>query len=347
MIERQLNRVLTAMSGGVDSSVAPLLLLQSGISVGGAIMCLREGMEDEIGRAESVAEQLGIPFYVFSLQEEFNREVVLPFVRSYRAGITPNPCVMCNQKMKFGLFLDKALELGYDGIATGHYARTAWENGRYVLKKARNMEKDQSYVLYSLTQEQLSRTVFPLGSVQKEDVRQKAKEQMFKSADQKDSQDICFIPDGDYASFIRKTDGMEDIPGIFEDRHGNPLGRHAGITHYTVGQRKGLGLALPEPYYVYEKDAERNRVVLCPKKDMAVRSFFVHSFNWVSIPEPERPVECSVRTRYHQTETKALLCPAGNSAVEIRFEEPQMKPAPGQSAVAYDGEYVLGGGIVS
>ncbi|MBP5231764.1 MAG: tRNA 2-thiouridine(34) synthase MnmA, partial [Clostridia bacterium] len=307
---------------------------------------LRPGMEEDVRQAKAVADRIGIPFHVFSFREDFERKVIDPFVRTYREGGTPNPCVLCNREMKFGRFLEEAEKLGYDGVATGHYASVLFENGRFVLKKAASPEKDQSYVLYGLSQKQLERVILPLGGFQKSEVRRMAEENGFAAAQKKESQDICFIRDGDYASFLYRYDGVESVPGPFEDLNGRRIGTHRGIVHYTVGQRKGLGLALPEPYYVFEKDPERNAVVLCPKSGMLQPSFTARSFNWVSFPPSETPVSCTVRTRYHQKEIPAVLVPLEDGRVRFDFESPSDKPARGQSAVAYSGDYVIGGGII-
>ncbi len=337
------------MSGGVDSAVCAHLLLQKGYACTGATMRLCEGScasDENVRDAKAVADRLGIPFVAFDMADAFERDVIAPFVRVYENGGTPNPCIQCNAHLKFGALLEKALESGASHLATGHYARVGYENGRYVLKKAADEAKDQSYVLYTLTQDQLAHVLFPLGELTKDEVRAIAREQGFASADKPESQDICFIPDGDYASFIERFSGKTYPEGQFVDKAGNVLGVHGGIIRYTVGQRKGLGLALPEPYYVCKKDTETNRVVLCTKQELPTRELIAKDFNWISIPCPDAPVRATVRTRYHQKEQPATLAVLEDGRVRVTLDDPQTAAAPGQAVVAYDGEYVLGGGEI-
>ncbi len=341
--------VYAAMSGGVDSAVCAYLLLQKGYACTGATMRLCEGScasDENVRDAKAVADRLGIPFVAFDMTDAFERDVIAPFVRVYENGGTPNPCINCNAHLKFGALLEQALQAGASHIATGHYARVGFENGRYVLKKAADGTKDQSYVLYTLTQEQLSHVLFPLGELTKDEVRAIAREQGFASANKPESQDICFVPDGDYASFIERFSGKTYPEGQFVDLQGNVLGTHGGLIRYTVGQRKGLGLALPEPYYVCKKDTQNNRVVLCTKQELPTKEFVAKAFNWISVPCPDAPIRATVRTRYHQTEQPATLTALEGGRVRVVLDDPRTAAAPGQAVVAYDGEYVLGGGEI-
>lgn len=333
-------KILIAMSGGVDSAVTAFLLKKQGFDCIGATM--RLWGNERVGDAKAVCDSLGIPFVELDCRDAFLKQVVDPFVETYMAGNTPNPCILCNRHLKFGALWDAAEAMGIPYLATGHYARI--EDGR--LKKAKDPAKDQSYVLYNLTREQLSRVKFPLGDYTKQEVRAIAEQQGFISAKSGDSQDICFIPDGDHAAFIRSRVDTVFPAGDFVNRAGEVMGRHKGIIHYTVGQRKGLGLALPEPYYVCEKDAKNNRVVLCTAKELPVEALFVKEFHWMDGELHTEPVRATVRTRYHQKEMPATLIPKDHG-VEIRFDTPAAVAAPGQSAVAYDGDAVLGGGEIS
>lgn len=353
------------MSGGVDSSVAAYLLREAGYDVTGATMRLYDnetiGITDKtccslssIEDACSVANKLGISYVVYDMREDFRHFVIDDFVQSYEAGATPNPCVACNRHLKF----DKFYELGAhdltepgDGsdlsVATGHYAVIERSpSGRYMLRKGADASKDQSYFLYVLTQKQLSRTLFPLGSLTKAEVREIAAQQDLIVARKKESQDICFVPGGDYAGFIRGYTGREYPSGDFVDRTGNVLGTHKGIINYTIGQRKGLGLALRKPAYVLELDTSSNRVILGDNEDLFIRELTVRDFNWVSSPMPESSIRASARIRYRHHEAPAEIVPLSPDTVKIIFDEPQRAVTRGQSAVVYDGDYVIGGGII-
>ena len=353
-------KVMIAMSGGVDSSVACLLLLEKGYSCIGATMYLfskeklfsRESLCATVGEdstaedAKAVADRLGIPWQLCRLEKEFDDHVLAPFATCYEAGGTPNPCVLCNQHLKFGALIDQSLAMGCDFLATGHYARIERKNGRYLLKKAADISKDQSYVLYTLTQKQLAHVLFPLGGLTKEEVRTMAFAHGFGNAGKKDSQDICFVPDGDYAAAIIRYTGKEYLEGNFVDRTGHKLGQHKGFIRYTIGQRKGLGLALSEPMYVCEKRPETNEVVLGRNDDLFSSALDADHVNWIAFDPPMHPVKAAAKVRYNQVESPATITVTGEGKAHVVFEEPQRAIAPGQSVVFYDGDYVLGGGVI-
>ena len=353
-------KVMTAMSGGVDSSVAAYLLCSQGYECGGITMklfgnemislsgehtcCSERDTED----ARKVAQRLGMPFYIYDFSPLFRKNVVDRFVRAYEQGQTPNPCVDCNRYMKFGLLYERAAELGYDRVATGHYARIAFdeEKDRYLLKKALDPQKDQSYVLYSMTQEQLSRTLFPLGEMTKVQVRILAEQCGFSNADKAESQDICFIPDGSYAEFIENYTGKEYPPGDFVDGNGDVLGKHRGIIRYTIGQRKGLGLALKAPGYVCGIDPLRNTVIIGDNSDLFTKKFRVKNVNLISFDRIEGCARLKVKIRYRQPEQWASVIQTGPDRLEVECDEPQRAITKGQSAVFSDGDTVAGGGVI-
>lgn len=341
------NRALIAMSGGVDSSVSALLMKNAGFDCAGAMMKLSG--EASFDDARAVCEKLEMQFYAFDFSEDFKTNVIEPFVRSYEAGETPNPCIECNRFMKFGRLYEKAVERGCDYIVTGHYARVEFDEqtGRYLLKKALNAAKDQSYVLYFLTQEQLAHIKLPLGKFSnKTEVRKIAEENGLLNAQKSESQDICFIPDGDYARFIREYSGKEYPRGSFI-LHGEPMGLHNGVINYTVGQRKGLGIAYSEPLYVCGKSAADNTVTLGTLSELASSELTLRNFNLISLPEPPpQPLRVGVRTRYHSEEAPAFAYFNEDGMVTVRFDEPRRAIAPGQAAVLYDGDIVVGGGTI-
>ncbi len=342
-------QILIAMSGGVDSSVAAFLMKEQGFRCIGATMrlfCDAPAPEQEAADARAIAKRLAIPFSLLDFSEEFRREVMERFVCTYEQGGTPNPCIACNRYLKFGALLEAAEKLGCKAIATGHYARIVAEGGRFLLKKALNPEKDQSYVLYSLTQRQLARAYFPLGGLRKEEVRAIAQAQGFVNAHKKESQDICFVPDGDYAAFIRRFTNKTYPKGEFVDKNGAVLGTHKGIIHYTIGQRKGLGLSLGTPHYVCQKDAKNNRVVLGKNEDLFSRTLLAKDANWIVWDTPPAKFRAKARIRYQQTEQPATVFTEGASCFRLEFDEPQRAAAAGQSVVLYDEDTVVGGGII-
>ena len=345
-------KALIAMSGGVDSSVAAYLAGQAGYACVGATMRLYENpncLTNHVQDARQVAQRLGIPFYLLDFQEEFRCRVMDAFVKDYENGLTPNPCVVCNRRLKFGSLLERALEMGCDYVVTGHYARILQnpENGRWMLQKAVDESKDQSYFLYGLTQEQLSHILFPLGELTKADAREIAETQGFLNAKKKDSQDICFVPDGDYLAFMRNHTGKTYPAGDFLDQTGKVVGKHRGAVGYTLGQRKGLGLAMGEPVYVCGKDMQNNTVTVGPNEALMSCELRANDWFWQAIEEPKAPVRVMAKARSRMTEQPATLYPEENGFARVEFDQPQRAITPGQAVVLYDGDLVVGGGTIT
>ncbi len=342
-------KALIAMSGGVDSSVAALLMKKAGYECVGAMMRLWGGanVQDEQDAA-AVAARLGIPFHVFDFSEEFKSRVISKFIKTYENGATPNPCLDCNRYLKFGALYEKARALGCEYIATGHYAVCVQDGGtgRYVLKKAADPGKDQSYVLYSLSQEVLSHCVFPLGAYTKSEIREIARENGFVNYRKKESQDICFVPDGDYAAFIEKESGRCYPPGDFVTTNGETVGRHNGIIRYTIGQRKGLGVSYRVPLYVCKKDIAGNRVILTEGSELFSKEVAAGDINLVSVDRIEDGMRVLARTRYNMKEQPAAAFQTGENTIKVIFDEPQRAATPGQALVLYSGDTVVGGGTI-
>ncbi len=341
---------LVGMSGGVDSSVAAYLLARDGTCAGATMRLCDPGQGDamqQVRDAQGVAARLGIPFYTFDLREDFRRLVIDSFVSDYECGLTPNPCIVCNRHLKFDLFLRSAQELGCTHVATGHYARIIrGTDGRMLLCKPVDAARDQTYFLYSLTQAQLAHTLFPLGGLTKPQVRQIAEEQGFLNARKKDSQDICFVPDGDYASFIRRYTGRTYPAGDFLDTQGHVVGRHAGAIGYTIGQRKGLGLAMGQPVYVCRKDMAANTVTVGGNDALMRRALLADEWNFIAQDAPQTPIRCKAKARSRMAEQPATVIPQEDGVYRVVFDEPQRALTPGQAVVLYDGETVLGGGVI-
>ena len=351
---------LIAMSGGVDSSVAAWLMQRDGFDCTGITMRLTrneavdtEGLhtccsERDIEDAAEVAYAMDIPYEVLDFTADFQEKIIDKFIRVYEAGGTPNPCIDCNKYMKFDHLLRWAEAHGLDYVVTGHYARVEQDEatGRWLLKKGLDEGKDQSYVLYNLTQEQLAHVRLPLGGLHKSEVRAIAEEQGFVNARKHDSQDICFVPDGDYARFMEDFTGKRYPAGDFLDVSGKKVGTHSGAVRYTIGQRKGLGLAMGAPVYVCAKDMQANTVTVGPEAELFDTIVYADEVNWIAIPELTGPLRVTARTRYHQTEQAATVYPAGERQFRLEFDQPQRAPTPGQAVVLYQGDAVLGGGTI-
>ena len=337
-----MKKILAAMSGGVDSAVSVLLLQEQGYEVGGATMLLQPCGLLEAEGARKSAEHLGIDFHLFDWQEDFRRDVIEPFKEVYRQGGTPNPCIFCNKALKFGKFLGQALNLGYDGIATGHYAKVKEENGRYLLYKAADKGKDQTYMLYHLSQEQLSRVLFPMGDYTKEQGREKAAQANLPAAAKLDSQDICFIPDGDYLKFLIE-DGLIPQPGHFFGPKGEDLGPHKGLEAYTMGQRRGLEVAYGERIYVVGKQGTDVR--LGSNEDLMQSRVFVKEINFIPFDTLSSPIRAQAKLRYTPNAADCTIHPM-DGGVMLEFDKPQRAVTAGQAAVFYDGDLVLGGGTI-
>jgi len=357
--ETQKKRVVIGMSGGVDSSAAAALLIEQGWDVIG--ITLKLWPQDCVSRAEdkccgpqavmdarAVAHKLGIPFYLVDEAEDFQKQVIGYFAEEYRAGRTPNPCVMCNERLKFGNLINRARQLGAEYIATGHYARIERrDDGRVLLRRGRDPRKDQSYFLFSLKQEQLGRALFPLGELSKTDTREIARESELKTADKDESMEICFVPDKDYGRFLQQAKLVEKHRGDIVDVHGRKLGEHDGIEFYTIGQRKGLGLSSPKPLYVIELDAANNRVVVGDESMLDHNELIVERCNWIPFETPPASLEVTAKIRYNHPGSAATVLPLPDGRAKVSFPEPQRAVTPGQACVFYQDDLVVGGGWIA
>jgi tRNA-specific 2-thiouridylase len=369
-------RVVCGMSGGVDSSATAALLLEQGYEVIG--ITLKLWPQDCVNRAEdkccgpqavtdarAVCYKLGIPYYLIDEAAEFQKHVIQYFADEYKAGRTPNPCVMCNQNLKFGRLIDRADQLGADFIATGHFARIEFSphpafghplpakrgegrgEGRYLLKRGKDLKKDQSYFLFSLRQNQLARALFPLGEKTKSDTREVARHCRLKTADKEESMEICFVPDNDYGKFLRLANLAQKHRGEIMDLYGNVLGHHDGIEFYTIGQRRGLGITTPKPVYVVELDSENNRVIIGDESALDRDEFTATNCNWIPFDKLAGPIEVTTKVRYNHPGTPATVTPMANGSVKVKLHSPQRAITPGQAAVFYQGDLVVGGGWIA
>jgi tRNA-uridine 2-sulfurtransferase len=354
-------KVMRGMSGGVDSSVAAALLLEQGYEVIGVTLQIWQDMSEEIKKSEGsccslsavddarrVANKLGIPYYVLNFKDIFNKTVIEYFKEEYFKGRTPNPCIACNRHVKWQAMLDKAVSMGIDYIATGHYAKVVYDaaSNRHILKKSVTDKKDQTYALYNLTQEQLSRTLMPVGDYPKDKIREMAKEMGLSVASKPDSQEICFIHDNDYGRFLSENSDKKIIPGKFVDTNGNVLGDHKGIVHYTIGQRKGLGMTFGKPMFVVALDVKNNRVVLGDDSEVFSNSLIASDLNFISIEKPVDGMRVNAKIRYSAKESPAIINLLDDNKVKVTFEVPQRAITPGQAVVFYDADAVVGGGTI-
>lgn len=359
VIQSKKTRVVVGMSGGVDSSATAALLLEQGYDVVG--ITLKLWPQDCVNRAEdkccgpqavtdarAVCHKLGVPYYLIDEAAEFQNRVIKYFAEEYKAGRTPNPCVMCNQNLKFGRLIERADQLGAQFIATGHFARLERrEDGRVLLKRGRDLRKDQSYFLFSLRQEQLSRAMFPLGEKTKSDTREVARHCNLKTADKEESMEICFVPDNDYGKFLQQANLVQKHRGDIVNVHGHVLGQHEGIEFYTIGQRKGLGISSPKPLYVVELDAERNRVVVGDETALDRDEYVVERCNWIPFDEPAAPIEVTAKIRYNHPGTAATVTPIEGGRAKVKLHVPQRAITPGQASVFYQDDLVVGGGWIT
>jgi tRNA-specific 2-thiouridylase len=352
-------RVVVGMSGGVDSSTSAAMLVEQGYDVIGVTLklwkqdCFSPGEDlfkccgakaaDDV---RAVCDHLGIPFHLIDEAEEFQKQVISHFAAEYRAGRTPNPCILCNEYLKFGTLLRHADQLGAQYVATGHYARVERANGRTLLKRGRDPRKDQSYFLFSLRQDQLSRALFPVGDQTKSDTRIAARHRQLKTAEKKESMEICFVPDNDYGKFLQQANLVQKHRGEIVDSHGRVLGHHDGIEFYTIGQRKGLGISSPKPLYVINLDAKNNRVTVGDDTALDRDEFIVNRCNWIPFDDLSVPIEVTVKIRYNHPGTPATVTPLGNGNAKVKLHTAQRAITPGQAAVFYQDDLVVGGGWI-
>ena len=355
-----MKKAMIAMSGGVDSSVSALLMQEAGYECIGVTMQLFHNEDagipreksccslDDVMDAKLVSSKLGMLHYVFNFSEKFKDTVMKRFAESYEKGATPNPCIDCNRFLKFEALVQRMHEMHFDYVVTGHYARVEFDetSQRYLLKKGLDETKDQSYVLYSLTQEQLKHVRFPLGAYHKTEIREIAQKHGFVNAHKKDSQDICFVPDGDYAGFLERFTGKTYQSGAFLDTSGNVLGWHKGIIHYTVGQRKGLGISAKYPLYVKEIHTDTNQVILCKNEELFSDSLTADDVNLISVENLKEPLRCSAKIRYRHPEQPCTAWQTEDGILHVKFDEPQRAITRGQSVVLYQGDTVVGGGTI-
>lgn len=353
---RKLKRVVVAMSGGVDSSVAAALLVEQGYEVIGIMLRLwyepgdssanRCCTPDAMALARQVANKLGIPFYVIDVQEEFKNVVVDYFINGYTNNITPNPCLVCNREIRWGHLFNRAISIGADFMATGHYARIR-NDGEYRLLRANDKSKDQSYVLYILTQDHLARTIFPLGDFTKIQVRELAKRYSLPVASKKDSQDLCFIGQKDYRTFLQSHAPLLQVPGPIINNLGQEIGRHNGLYNFTIGQRKGLGIGAAQPLYVIDKHWDSNTLIVAPKNEIGCSELSATNVNWISRSPPPEPIRAQVKIRYKATDMWGLVTALSQNRINIKFDSELFDITPGQAAVIYDNDICLGGGIIA
>lgn len=350
--------IAVGMSGGVDSSVAVYLLLRGGSKVIGITFRMWPKEEctsgskrpccnlESLARARVVAEEMGCEYHLIDLSKEFKRNVIDYFCREYASARTPNPCVVCNEKIKFSILLEEARRFGASSVATGHFARVEKRDGRYILREGVDKRKDQSYFLCRLTQDQLKAARFPLGELTKDDVRRIAREAKLATSDSVSSQDICFVHDLDYAQYIQKMTGIKPEPGDIVNVDGKVVGRHKGILFYTIGQRRGLGIAHTEPLYVVGLNVKDNQVIVGVKKDILRDSLVADRFNWIAVDQPKKSFTCKAKIRYNSRKADCLVKPIGEGDFRVEFDRPQEAPTPGQAVVLYEGDVVLGGGWI-
>lgn len=343
-------KLFVGMSGGVDSSAAAILLINQGYDVSGVTLSLYDGEKcgslNDIADAAAVCKKLGIEHFVLDFKKQFEKSVIDKFITEYQIGNTPNPCIECNRHIKFGAMLDSALKMGAEKIATGHYATIKKQGDRFVVVKPKDKAKDQSYVLYSLSQHQLSHTVMPLGEFTKAEVREMAEQNGLITAHKSDSQDICFVPSGDYTEFISKWLNTTFPEGDYVDINGKIIGKHKGMIRYTIGQRKGLGMGFGKPIFVLDKSPDENKVILGDEENLFKTRVLVKNVNFMAMENLNSPINCEGKLRYRHREQPCRIIPIDDNTLLAEFNEPQRAPTPGQAAVFYDGDTVICGGVI-